>query len=101
MMASVVGAVVSTIIIMPFDSLKTNQQLYSIQGGKEEKFSEISRRIYRESGVRGFFVGWRIRFSMYLIHAMFTIDILERLDSISRKLKKEAKAEADPESKRM
>jgi hypothetical protein len=82
MVASVVGAVISTIIIMPFDSLKTNQQLYDKQGAQQERYSEISKRIYAESGVRGFFVGWRIRFSMYLIHALFTIDILERLDTI-------------------
>ena len=88
--ASFFAATISTIIIMPFDCLKTNQQLYSHAGAEKEKYSEISKRIYRESGVRGFFVGWRIRFFMYLIHAMFTIDILERLDTLNRKMKKEA-----------
>ena len=90
MVASFFGAVISTIIIMPFDSLKTNQQIFEKQGAEQEKYGAICSRIYKESGIRGFFVGWRIRFSMYLIHALFTIDILERLDTLKRKLNKEA-----------
>jgi len=37
-------------------------------------------------------VGWRIRFAIYLIHALFTIDVLERLDSLNKRLKKEEEA---------
>jgi hypothetical protein len=34
--------------------------------------------------VRGFFVGWRIRFFMYLVHATMTVDLLERLEGMGK-----------------
>jgi hypothetical protein len=36
--------------------------------------------IMKEAGVRGLFVGWRIRFAMYQLHALMTIDVLDLLE---------------------
>jgi hypothetical protein len=36
--------------------------------------------IIKEAGMRGLFVGWRIRFAMYQLHALMTIDVLDRLE---------------------
>jgi len=84
--ASAAIAVISTIIIMPFDNLKTQQQLH---GKNQSKYSLIVKNIYSQAGIRGFFVGWRLRFALYLLHAGMTVDVLERLEALSRKLRGE------------
>jgi hypothetical protein len=72
---------------MPFDSLKTHQQLFIKHGKKQDSYIEICRLIYREAGMRGFFVGWRIRYLMYLIHTSMTVDLLEKLEGIRKQLR--------------
>ena len=79
-------AVVSTIIIMPFDSLKTHQQLFEKHGQKKEKYSEIVTRVYKKDGIRAFFVGWRIRFFIYVVHASMTVDLLEKLEGLKKSI---------------
>ena len=85
MPASMVVAVFSTFIIMPFDTLKTHKQLWETTGQTHVKgYKEICKGIYEEAGLRGFFVGWRLRFSLYLIHALLTIELLEKLELKAR-----------------
>jgi hypothetical protein len=38
------------------------------------------KQIIAEAGFRGLFVGWRIRFSMYLLHALMTVTLLDKLE---------------------
>jgi hypothetical protein len=45
--------------------------------------------VVNEGGIKGLFVGWRIRFAMYLLHAMMTIDLLDRLETTFKKIYKE------------
>lgn len=76
-----------TMLIMPFDSLKTNQQLFSRKGqDKVISYRETCELIMKEAGVRGFFVGWRLRFAMYMINSVFAVFIIENME---HKLKKE------------
>ena len=82
--ASFAVAIMSTIIIMPFDALKTHQQLFEKHGQKKEKYSEIVKKVYEKDGVRAFFVGWRIRFFIYIVHSTMTVDLLEKLEGIKR-----------------
>ena len=85
---SVTISATQTMLIMPFDSLKTNQQLFSRKGQNNTiSYSEIGQIIYREAGVRGFFVGWRLRFAMYLINSFFGVFIIEKME---HKLKQNA-----------
>jgi hypothetical protein len=37
--------------------------------------------------MRAFFVGWRIRFVMYMIHASMTVDLMEKLEGMGRSMK--------------
>jgi hypothetical protein len=37
--------------------------------------------------MRGFFVGWRIRFSLYLLHAVMTVNLLEKLEGLNKRMK--------------
>ena len=40
--------------------------------------------------MKGFFVGWRVRYTLYLTQALFTVDIIERFENRLRgKVKKE------------
>ena len=45
-----------------------------------KSIAEAITQITSEAGIRGLFVGWRIRFSMYLLHAMVTTDLLDKLE---------------------
>ena len=45
------------------------------------------KSVYDQAGIRGFFVGWRIRFFMYFLHAVMTVDLLERLEGLNKKLR--------------
>ena len=48
---------------------------------------EAVMAVVNEVGIRGLFVGWRIRFAMYLLHAVMTVDLLDRLETTFRKSK--------------
>jgi len=37
--------------------------------------------VWREAGIKGFFVGWRVRYMLYLLQALFTVDIIERFEN--------------------
>lgn len=39
------------------------------------------KEVYLEAGFRGFFVGWRVRYMLYLLQALFTVDIIERFEN--------------------
>ena len=52
-------------------------------------YPEIMRSVYSEAGVRGFFVGWRLRYALYFLHAVMTVDLLERLEYWKNKINKE------------
>ena len=84
--ASLMVAVISTVIIMPFDALKTHQQLFKKHGQKKEKYSEIVKSVYEKDGLRAFFVGWRIRFFIYCVHSLMTVDLLEKLEGIKKSM---------------
>jgi hypothetical protein len=46
--------------------------------------------VYQEAGFKGFFVGWRVRYMLYLLQALFTVDIIERFENRLRgKVKKQ------------
>jgi len=49
------------------------------------KIIDAFKDIKSEGGYRGFFVGWRIRFAMYLLHSMMTSDLLDKLEVMVRK----------------
>ena len=46
--------------------------------------ADICNKIYAEAGMRGFFVGWRLRFALYVLHSVMTVDLLERLETMAR-----------------
>ena len=75
-------AVFSTLVIMPFDSMKTHMQRQNLTAMSSR---EAVLTVVNEVGIRGLFVGWRIRFAMYLLHAVMTVDLLDRLETTFRK----------------
>ena len=68
---------------MPFDAIKTHMQ--KVQG--KSSLRSAANEITSSAGTRGLFVGWRIRFAMYLLHAMMTVDLLDKLEVKTRKMK--------------
>lgn len=63
--------------VMPFDAVKTFFQKVD----PKAKWYAAVADIYNVAGLNGFFVGWRLRYAMYLLHAVFTVDLLEKLEN--------------------
>lgn len=63
--------------VMPFDAMKTMMQKVKPTQTLGDTVSEV----WREAGIKGFFVGWRVRYMLYLLQALFTVDIIERFEN--------------------
>lgn len=70
-------AVVNTLIIMPFDCIKTQMQR---AGNNSATQRQAFMKVMQQAGVKGLFVGWRIRFAMYQLHAIMTVTLLDKLE---------------------
>ena len=84
MPASVVVAVVNTTMVMPLDCVKTHMEKVNPTSTYGSAFGTI----YRQAGMLGFFVGVRLRFMLYLTNALFAVNFLEKLEGISKAIKK-------------
>jgi len=82
---SIIVAIFNTFCVMPFDAVKTFFQKVN----PKAKWFEAVQGIYAEAGIKGFFVGWRLRFLMYLLHAVVTVDLLEKLENWANSVGKE------------
>lgn len=67
---------------MPFDMIKTN-----LQKETPVPVKEMISRYARRGGLRCFFVGWRIRLVQYCIQNIFTMNMLEGMESRYRRMK--------------
>eukprot|EP00347_Sterkiella_histriomuscorum_P012923 403366706 len=82
---SLVVAIINTICVMPLDAVKTFFQKVD----PTASWVDAVREIHSQGGLKGFFVGWRLRYAMYLLHAIFTVDLLERLENWANQLSKQ------------
>lgn len=79
---SIFVALVNSFCVMPLDAMKTTMQKFD----PLMSIRDSAKLVYKQAGFRGFFVGWRIRFTLYLLHAVFTVDLLERLETMTRNI---------------
>ena len=79
--ASVFVAMVNTCLVMPFDCVKTHMEKVD----PTSTYAEAASSIYNKAGVLGFFTGVRLRFALYFTNALFTVNLLEKLESIFNK----------------
>jgi Mitochondrial carrier protein len=75
--ASFFVSLINVICVMPFDAMKTMMQKVKPTGTLKDTAWEV----YQEAGMKGFFVGWRVRYMLYLLQALFTVDIIERFEN--------------------
>ena len=85
MPASVFVAIINTTMVMPLDCVKTHMEKKSPNSTYRGAF----RVIYEQAGPLGFFVGVRLRFLLYLTNAVFAVNFLEKLESISKSMAKD------------
>ena len=71
-------------MVMPLDCVKTHMEKVSPNSTYRGAF----RAIYDQAGALGFFVGVRLRFMLYLTNAVFAVNFLEKLESISKSMAK-------------
>lgn len=74
---------VNTAANMPFDVVKTNLQ-------KEQHFANeglfrVMKKVYQTHGMRGLYTGWQVRMVHYMLHSLFSVTLLDRLESSWRK----------------
>lgn len=84
MVSSCFVALVNTTIVMPVDCVKT----HIAKVDPSATYGQAFRDIYTKSGnsYLGFFTGVRLRFLLYLTNALFTVNILERLENRVKQL---------------
>ena len=82
MPASCLVAVVNTTIVMPLDCVKTHLEKVN----PSTTYLGAINEIYKHSGnsYLGFFTGVRLRFLLFLSNAIFTVNILEKLEGYNK-----------------
>ncbi len=62
MVGSFFVSLINVICVMPFDAMKTMMQKVKPTSNLKDTVMEV----WREAGIKGFFVGWRVRYTLYL-----------------------------------
>jgi hypothetical protein len=75
---SIIVGIINTLCIMPFDCVKTHHQKNTTIGSR--KLFKTMYDIYKNHGLLGLYNGWEVRILHYIVHASFTVTILERLE---------------------
>ena len=75
---SIIIGIINTLCIMPFDCVKTHHQKNTTTG--KRKLFKTMHEIYKTHGLSGLYNGWKVRLLQYIVHASFTVTILERLE---------------------
>lgn len=76
--AGTVVGIVNTAVTLPFDYVKTHLQQRSAHdtGG----LAKAVKQLYARYGATAFYSGWRTRMLHYILHGIFTVTILEKLE---------------------
>jgi len=82
---SVIEGGINTMLIMPIDCVKTNVQKSSLRQNRKSSF-KIARYLYVNYGMRGLYVGWEAKMGQYMLHAFFTVSLLENLKEAFAKI---------------
>ncbi|EGR29621.1 mitochondrial carrier protein, putative [Ichthyophthirius multifiliis] len=77
--ATITGSV-NTLFTHPFDKLKTLYQMQLNQIYLQHNIYKLLKNIYYQQGGVSLYNGWQIRLIQYLIQAVFTSTLLERLE---------------------
>lgn len=79
---ALVTSIVNVLAVMPFDMVKTN-----IQKEKPVLVKEVLSKYGNKGHFKYFFVGWRVRLLQYFIQNVFTMNMLEIMESKYRKVR--------------
>lgn len=71
--------IINTAVCLPFDMLKTNLQKEKYL--ENEGLVKTAKKVYFMYGIKGFYAGWQIRLTQYMIQSIFTVSLLDRLKS--------------------
>ena len=65
---------------MPFDCVKTHMEKVN----PTSSYAEAVRAIHAKGGPLAFFTGVRLRFFLFQTHAFFTVNLLEKLEALTK-----------------
>ena len=92
-LSSLWTSITTILSVMPFDNIKTYLQKHNLElkdGRKvETNVGQLTIKnaisgIYGKRGIRGFYIGWRIRICVHFFNASFTVALLEWLDNLAK-----------------
>ena len=75
-----VGGSISSALILPFDSAKTQFQKFN--SVTRESLLGVMVRIYKCSGVRGLYSGWQVRLPHYILVGLIQAQVMPRIDAL-------------------
>ena len=75
---------INTLAIMPMDNMKTQLQRENLSALTTR---QAVKQVVSKVGISGLFVGWRIRFALYQLSALFTSGLLDKLETSYKKIK--------------
>jgi hypothetical protein len=81
MPASLLVALINTAMVMPLDCVKTHMEKVD----PTSTYVNTFRTIY-QNGAVAFFTGYRLRFILHLTNALFAVNFLEKLESITKSM---------------
>jgi hypothetical protein len=73
---SIIEGGINTAVVMPLDCMKTQLQKTDSESAS---FLDTFRRLYFRHGGKAFYTGWQVKLFQYIIHAAFTVALLEQL----------------------
>lgn len=76
---SILVGLINVFVVMPFDMTKTLYQQHS-ERFSDKKLTQTIKHVYKTSGMRGFYSGWQPRLIQYMIHSIFSVAALEKME---------------------
>ncbi|OJX09504.1 MAG: hypothetical protein BGO77_06230 [Caedibacter sp. 37-49] len=73
----VVGAI-NAVITLPFGCIKTQMQKHNPV--KSNTLISVTRQIYQNSGIKGFYAGWPVKLAQFMVRSLFTVTLFEKLE---------------------
>ena len=78
MVAGTAVGAVNTAATLPFDCAKTQLQMHKYL--QTTSLRQAMGTIYNQYGIMGLYRGWQVRMAQYVLHSIFTVTVLEKLE---------------------
>lgn len=75
---SFVVGTINAAITLPFGCIKTQMQMHNPV--KNNTLMSVTRQIYQNSGIKGFYAGWPVKLAQFMVRSLFNVILFEKLE---------------------